>query len=157
MDIQLILGPNSSGKSLYAENLAVQNSDHPLIYIATMVPQTDDNFARIEKHRTQRAGKGFQTIEEPWEIDVLNITSDSVVLLEDASNLLANGIFNHQKNASDCFGKIKSLAEQCQTLIIVSITGFTPGDYDAETNDYISQLNALNEMLENIAENCINF
>ena len=31
MDIQLILGPNNSGKSLYAENLAVQNKNNPLI------------------------------------------------------------------------------------------------------------------------------
>lgn len=155
MDIQLILGPNSSGKSLYAENLAAQNSNHPLIYIATMIPQTDDNFARIEKHRRQRAGKGFHTIEEPWDIDTLLIPSDSIVLLEDASNLLANGIFQHQKNVSVCYAKITALAEQCKRLIIVSITGLTPGDYDTETNDYISQLNTLNEMLEKISTNCI--
>ena len=62
MDIQLILGPNNSGKSLYAENLAVQNNNNPLIYLATMVPQTNENLQRIKKHISQRSGKGFQTI-----------------------------------------------------------------------------------------------
>ena len=47
MDIQLIIGPNNSGKSLFAEDLAVQNTDSPLIYLATMVPQNEENDRRI--------------------------------------------------------------------------------------------------------------
>ena len=157
MEIQLILGPNGSGKSIYAENLAVQYNEHPLIYIATMIPHTDENFSRIEKHKLQRAGKGFHTIEEPWNIDELCLSTDSVVLLEDASNLLANGIFQHQQNMTTCFEKIKALASHCQKLIIVSISGYSPGDYDSETNDYINQLNDLNQMLKNICNDYIQF
>ena len=59
MDIQLILGPNNSGKSLYAENLATQNTSSPLIYLATMIPQTEENNQRIKKHLLQRDGKAF--------------------------------------------------------------------------------------------------
>ena len=157
MEIQLIFGPNSSGKSLYAETLATTYHPCPLFYIATMIPHTEENFSRIEKHKLQRAGKGFTTIEESWNIDQLNIPSDAVVLLEDASNLLANGIFNHQKNASECFEKIIALANQCKKLIIVSITGLTCGDYDDATNDYITQLNTLNEHLKTIATDCKQF
>ncbi len=156
MDIQLILGPNNSGKSLYAENLAVQNSNSPLFYLATMVPQTDDNHKRIEKHRLQRADKGFLTIEEPWNIHSLDIPSNAVVLLEDASNLLANGIFIHKCNETECFHRILSLAEHCRKLIIVSISGLA-ANFDAETNNYIKQLNHLNELLEDISSNCIHF
>lgn len=157
MEIQLILGPNNSGKSLYAENLAVENTDVPLIYVATMVPQTEDNHKRIEKHRLQRFGKGFVTIEEPWNIHTYDIPSDSIVLLEDASNLLANGIFMHRSDAYECFNRIISLSEQCKKLIIVSISGLTSGQYDSETDNYIQQLNSLNEMLENISNHCIKF
>lgn len=156
MDIQLILGPNNSGKSLYAENIAIQNIDSPLFYLATMVPQTDDNYKRIEKHKLQRSGKGFFTIEEPWNIHSLDIPSNAVVLLEDASNLLANGIFIHKSDATACFERIISLAEQCKKLIIVSIAGLT-ANFDAETNNYINQLNHLNELLEDISSNCKKF
>lgn len=156
MEIQLVFGPNGSGKSLYAETLAAQTAA-PLVYIATMIPQTEDNFSRIEKHRRQREGKGFLTMEEPWDIDLLSISKEAVVLLEDASNLLANGIFQHRQNASVCFQKIQTLAKNCQKLIIVSITGLTPGEYDDETNNYILQLNELNQMLRSIASECIQF
>ena len=156
MEIQLVFGPNGSGKSLYAETLAAQTAA-PLVYIATMIPQTEDNFSRIEKHRRQREGKGFLTMEEPWDIDLLSISKETVVLLEDASNLLANGIFQHRQNASVCFQKIQTLAKNCQKLIIVSITGLTPGEYDDETNNYILQLNELNQMLRSVASECIQF
>lgn len=157
MEIQLILGPNNSGKSLLAENLSTENADTPLIYLATMVPQTDDNLERIENHKLQRAGKGFDTIEEPWNIHTLKLPHNAVVLLEDASNLLANGIFMYKSDAAVCFERIISLAEQCKKLIIVSISGLTAGSFDAETNAYINQLNQLNELLENISSDCIKF
>lgn len=157
MDIQLILGPNNSGKSLYAENLAVENADSPLFYLATMIPQTDENHRRIEKHKKQRFGKGFETIEEPWNIHELSIPSDAVVLLEDASNLLANGIFLHQADATQCFQRILTLAEHCKKLIIVSIGGLSTGNYDAETDYYINQLNLLNEKLEKVSSKCFKF
>ena len=61
MEIQLILGPNNSGKSKYAEEVAVAGGDK-LIYLATMIPQNENNWKKIEKHRIQRQDKGFQTI-----------------------------------------------------------------------------------------------
>ena len=155
MDIQLIIGPNNSGKSLLAEKMVVETNAFHRIYLATMIPQTQDNQKRIEKHILQRSGKGFQTMEEPWNIHSLDIPKDSVVLLEDASNLLANGIFIHQSNAKESYKRILSLADQCKKLIIVSIGGLTEGDYDHETNHYIKELNTLNEMLESVSNNCI--
>ena len=94
-------------------------------------------------------------MEEPWNIHSLDIPKDAVVLLEDASNLLANGIFIHQSNAKESYKRILSLADQCKKLIIVSIGGLTEGDYDHETNHYIKELNTLNEMLESVSNNCI--
>ena len=73
MDIRLILGPNNSGKSLLAEKMVVETENLHRIYLATMVPQTDHNKERIQKHIAQREGKGFQTIEESWNIHTLNL------------------------------------------------------------------------------------
>ena len=155
MDIQLILGPNNSGKSLLAEKMVVETKNLHRIYLATMVPQTKENNQRIQKHILQREGKGFTTMEEPWNIHTLDIPKDSVILLEDASNLLANGIFIHHSNVEECYHRIVTLANACQKLIIVNIDGLTEGNYDEETNNYIFQLNQLNQMLESIAANCI--
>ena len=112
MEIQLVLGPNNSGKSLYAEKLAVE-SGSKRIYLATMIPQNEENRLRIEKHRLQRKYKGFQTIEAGWNIDQIFVDSDSVILLEDASNLLANGMFEHSATPQQVYNLILDLAKRC--------------------------------------------
>lgn len=79
-------------KSAYAEKLAA-TMDEPRYYIATMVSQNEENELRIEKHRKQRAELEFHTIEEPCYVSKVEIPVASLVLLEDASNLLANMMF----------------------------------------------------------------
>ena len=147
MEIQLIYGPNDSGKSKYAEDVAVR-SGKKLIYLATMIPQNEENYNRIEKHRIQRQDKGFQTIEMGWNIGEIAVDQDTVVLLEDASNLVANGIFMYGENAQKAMEDIWKLAKKCKKLIVVSISGLSSAGYDEETEDYIEQLNWLNEKLE---------
>ena len=58
----LVTGGSGSGKSEYAERLAVAGGT-PRIYVATMIPWDDEGWRRIEKHRAMRAGKGFETVE----------------------------------------------------------------------------------------------
>ena len=146
MELELILGPNGSGKSLFAESEAVRSGE-ALVYLATMIPQTPDNFARIEKHRCQRENKGFRTVERGWNLDSVPVTEDETVLLEDASNLLANGIFAHGASGAEALRQILSLAERCRKLIVVSIEGLPEADYDGETAAYIRSLNDLNAAL----------
>lgn len=150
MEIQLVLGPNNSGKSLYAEKLAVE-SGSKRIYLATMIPQNEENHHRIEKHRLQRRNKGFQTIEAGWNIDQLSVDSDSVILLEDASNLLANGMFEHSATPQQVYNAILALAGRCKKLIIVTIAGLSSEGYDDDTAKYICGLNWLNEKIMEIA------
>lgn len=154
MEIQLIYGPNNSGKSKYAEDVAVA-SGKKLIYLATMLPQNEENHKRIEKHRIQRQDKGFQTIEAGWNIGELEMESDAVILLEDASNLVANGIFMHGADAEKAYQDILTLAGKCKKLIIVSIGGLLTEGYDEETTHYIEQLNWLNEKLREIASDVV--
>jgi len=154
MEIQLIYGPNNSGKSKYAEDVAVAGGDKR-IYLATMIPQNEENRQRIEKHRIQRQDKGFQTIEAGWNIGELEVDPDAVVLLEDASNLLANGIFMHGADAESALQDILKLAKHCKKLIIVSIGGLTAEGYDEETRHYIDELNRLNEKLKEISSGVV--
>lgn len=62
--IVFVTGGRRSGKSAYAQKLA-ESYDHPLLYIATC-PVIDEEMAvRIENHKKDRAGAGWDTTEEP--------------------------------------------------------------------------------------------
>ena len=88
----LISGKNDSGKSRFAESL-IRRIPGERFYIAAMRPCTGENYRRIEAHRRQRQDMHFQTLELPLDVDLAAVTPDSVVLLEDVSNLLANLFF----------------------------------------------------------------
>ena len=63
----MIIDKQNSGKSLKAEGLAV-SCGKPLYYLATMKVMDEDGRRRVEKHRKQREGKGFVTIECEYDI-----------------------------------------------------------------------------------------
>ena len=98
--LTLVFGGSGSGKSSFAEDLAVTQGDVPRFYIATMQKDgSAEEQQRIEKHRKHRSGKGFETLE--WERDLsghLKRWKDEhtpcVFLLEDLGNLIANEMFS---------------------------------------------------------------
>ena len=146
----LVSGENSSGKSLFAESL-LADCDGKRYYIATMIPETEENYARIEKHKKQRAGLGFTTLELPCDLTNQSIQPDSVVLLEDVSNLLANNIFEKKRTADEVYSDILSLVEANKIVVAVTISGLEANGYDGETALYIESLNQINQKLYNKA------
>ena len=142
----LVCGANSSGKSLYAEEL-VSRTRGPRYYIATMLRNFEENHARIEKHQKQRAHLNFQTLEMPYELKSAQIPGNAVVLLEDVSNLLANVIFDKKGEPEQVLEEILDLQGRCETLIAVSISGLRDEGYGGETAAYIQALNHINEEL----------
>ncbi|MDR3515937.1 MAG: bifunctional adenosylcobinamide kinase/adenosylcobinamide-phosphate guanylyltransferase [Azospirillaceae bacterium] len=65
--ITLVLGGARSGKSAFAEARVVATRRHPL-YLATAQAGDPEMAARIARHRAQRAGQGWATVEEPLEL-----------------------------------------------------------------------------------------
>lgn len=62
----LISGGAKNGKSYYAQQLAKAMASEegcPLYYVATMIPHDEEDEARILRHREERAGWGFATVE----------------------------------------------------------------------------------------------
>ncbi len=142
----LISGENNSGKSRFAESL-VAKCTGKRYYIATMIPKMEENHRKIEKHKIQRAGLGFTTLELAYDLAEFSPETDSVVLLEDVSNLLANCIFEKGRNKDEVFEDIISLSQRCKVLIAVTISGIDVAGYDGETMMYIESINALNRKL----------
>lgn len=150
----LIFGSNGSGKSVYAESLVAQMAG-PRYYIATMVAENEENRQRIEKHRRQRAGLNFQTVEEPWQVGSIPVPEDAVVLLEDASNLMGNVLFAANGKKEQALEEILRLRSRCKDLLVVAIGGLCPDGYDGETAAYIRDLCWLHDRLLEEADRAV--
>lgn len=117
-----ISGGCKNGKSHYAQELAqkmAQEGNLPLYYLATMIPHDDEDNARIRRHLFERAGWGFDTIEQGVNIcGALNAKTVSgetvdprgVFLLDSVTALLSNEMF-HEDGTTD-FDAPKRLAEE---------------------------------------------
>ncbi len=97
--IELVLGGARSGKSRYAEQVAIE-SGIPVIYIATAEAEDAEMQARIEKHRQDRP-QHWQTVEEP--IKLANViqqysSSNSCLLVDCLTLWLTNILFDRQGN-----------------------------------------------------------
>ncbi len=153
--MMLVLGANGSGKSAYAERVACSlcQGQGRLYYLATMLPFGSEGEQRVKRHRAQREGMGFFTVESPF--GKVNSDAMDTVLLEDASNLLANLMFEQKTadGATAALAQIETLRTSCQHIIVVSISGFDANDGgDKETVAYIAALNTLNQQIAKRAD-----
>lgn len=144
--IVLVTGGSKSGKSKIAENLLSGTENK--IYLATMEPFGEEAKAAISRHRKQRAGKGFETVEKSRDIQELDIPNGTGgILLECLSTLCANEMFsgNVEDPAEKIVGGIKLLCEKTEKLVIVTNSVNCDGiEYTAETESYIRVLCGLN-------------
>ncbi|MGN0764429.1 MAG: bifunctional adenosylcobinamide kinase/adenosylcobinamide-phosphate guanylyltransferase, partial [Aristaeellaceae bacterium] len=92
--IILLTGGSGCGKSTYAEKLIAAMPRDRRVYIATMQVYDGESVRRVARHRAQRAGMGFATIECEKELASAPVEEGSVVLLEDLVNLVANEMFD---------------------------------------------------------------
>lgn len=148
----LVTGVSCSGKSEFAENLAVRLGLE-LTYIAAMKPSDDECIKRIERHRRLRAGKGFKTVER--YTDIKNLDISGTALLECLSNLLANEMFcgAGERAAEEITVGIESLTKRLDNFIIVTNEIFSDGiDYDRDTKAYMKNLGTLNCKIARMAD-----
>ena len=157
----LVIGPNGSGKSAAAERLChdLHDGQGALVYVATLMPAGADGRRRVARHRRQRAGQGFTTIEAPTgDLSLGDGAAPDVVLLEDVSNLLANFAFarRHPDPVAATLDQVAHLRGACRHLVVVTIGGLAPEPgYDVETVAYIGNLDRVNDALRRDADQVI--
>ncbi len=95
-----ISGGCKNGKSYHAQELArnmAQEKNVPLYYLATMIPQDEEDRHRVRRHIKERDGWGFETIEQGVNIcDALKqegVNPKGVFLLDSVTALLQNEMF----------------------------------------------------------------
>jgi adenosylcobinamide kinase/adenosylcobinamide-phosphate guanylyltransferase len=96
--LHFITGGQRSGKSSYAQQLALQNSDSP-VYLATSRVWDDDFRERIVRHQKDR-GPEWTNLEEPVHISNAEVRGRTVVL--DCITLwLTNLFFDNKEQTID--------------------------------------------------------
>ena len=151
--LTIIIGGSGSGKSAFAERLAAGLSG-TRIYLATMAAGDPESLERIARHRQQRRGLGFETLERPLDLEGAELPADANVLLEDLSNLLANEMFSPEGGGMDAVRRgLDALIRRCRNLTVVSNEIFSGGtEYEGETLAYIQNLALLNRFVAERAD-----
>ncbi len=158
----VITGGSGSGKSEYAENLAVTLGEKR-IYAATMMVYDEEGRQRVNRHRKMRENKRFHTVECPVNLETILDSPDiggSVVLLECMSNLVANEMFSAVSGnrggdwvSEKIMEGIETVISRCRHLVVVTNEVFSDGNtYSPETEAYIKALGRVNRGLAAMAD-----
>lgn len=170
--IHLVTGGSASGKSAYAESLAVDGGAGVRYYVATMRPWGEEGRQRVEMHRDMRREKQFVTVECYRDLEDLSLPGpvcrskgpdsesmlpDCTVLLECLSNLVANEQFETGGSDEEICARIEKgirhLQKQAGNLIIVTNEVFSDScRYEPETVRYISLMGQINASLAAMAD-----
>lgn len=157
----LVIGGSGSGKSAWAESYMALLPETKY-YLATMCDDDMESKRRIERHREQRRGKGFLTIEQPvdiWKAAEQMENERGAALLECISNLTANEMFAgpepvaEETVAGKIVSEIAGLKEKLTHFVIVSNNVFEDGRvYDDTTMAYIRAMGWINGKLAVMAD-----
>lgn len=124
--IIMITGGQRSGKSLYAEQLALSMAEHP-VYLATAHVWDDQFRQRVLVHQARR-GPRWENIEEERYLSRHNLTG-RVVLVDCLTLWATNFLFDpatgaERPESDDILGELKSeldrLLRQDATFILVT-------------------------------------
>ncbi len=120
--IIMITGGQRSGKSLFAERLALSLSANPR-YIATAQIFDEDFRHRVDVHK-QRRGRQWITFEEPLHVDSISLTSDDVVVFDCVTLWATNWFFECGEDGTRAIDEMKKafdrLVSSGATLIMVT-------------------------------------
>ena len=123
-EITFILGGTRSGKSEYAEKMAIDTSEK-VAYFATCISNDEEMDQRILAHKNRRPAN-WKTIETPYDIcSALNqIDTEFKTVLIDCLTIFTSNLLLQELNESEILKKIdlmiKTLKEKNFKAIIVS-------------------------------------
>lgn len=119
--IILITGGQRSGKSSYAEKMALSLSSNP-IYLATSRIWDDEHRKRIEHHQANR-GSEWTNIEEEKHLSKIDV-SGRIVLIDCITLWGTNFFFDNESDVEKSLDEIKSefdkFTKQDATFIFVT-------------------------------------
>lgn len=157
-----ISGGCKNGKSMYAQKLAQDmavKEGRKLYYLATMKAKDEEDDIRVQRHREDRDGWGFITLEQP--VDVCRVLEEAdregVFLFDSVTALLENEMFDEtfQLDRDSCErtkAQVLEFAEKTGHTVFVSDYIYSDAlEYEETTEFYRKSLAKIDRAL---AEKC---
>ena len=158
-----ISGGCKNGKSLWAQRIARAGAgEKPLYYLATMLPRDAEDAARVERHRKERAGWGFITLERGR--DILGALDEAdpagAFLLDSVTALLANEMFDargfHPEAGDRVAGELEAFVARAPNTVLVSDFIFSDAAiYDETTEAYRAALARVDRRMARRCDNVL--
>ena len=167
-----ISGGAKNGKSTFAQRKAKELSEAggtPLYYVATMIARDSEDDQRVARHRIERAGWGFETIEQPVDLTAIledpSIDKNGVFMLDSVTAIMENEMFRVENGEFVCDGTAPGRVRN-DMVAFAKATGNTVfvsdgiygdmGEYSQSTEDYRKALadcdRALAEACDKVVE-----
>lgn len=152
--ISFVTGGQKSGKTTFAQKIALELSDNP-IYLATSRVWDDEHKKRIERHKADR-GDEWHTIEEEKYLSEHDYSGNTVVI--DCVTLwMTNFFFDNNQDVERCIeeaeNEIKKLQKQDAHFIIVSNEiGLGGSPADSMAFRFTDMMGLINQYIAGIAD-----
>lgn len=105
----MVTGGQRSGKSVFAEQLALEMSTHPT-YLATARVMDEEMRRRVEIHKNRRC-KLWRNLEAPLEVESLTISPHETVLIDCLTMWAMNWLFDKKENLDEAISELKQQIE----------------------------------------------
>lgn len=154
--IHLVLGGARSGKSRFAESLAVKQNI-PVCYVATATAGDEEMRERISHHQKNRP-QNWQLIEEPFHLSqvlIENNISNSVLIIECITLWLSNWLCTNDTEAwkiekQAFFDALLNL--NCSVIIVSNEVGSGVIPMGELSREFVDQAGWINQSLAKKAD-----
>ncbi len=151
--VTLVLGGARSGKSRFAESLA-PDLGAPRTYLATAEPFDEEMRQRIARHREQRAGAGWVTVEAPLDPASVIRQAAGLVLMDCVTVWLGN-LMHHGRDLGAEVAQFCAALEACtaQVILVSNEVGLSIVPENAMARRFRDEQGLANQRLAAVAEN----
>lgn len=149
----MVTGGQRSGKSLFAERLALQLSPHPT-YLATARVYDDEMRRRVEVHKKRREQQ-WRNLEAPLTLEGICISPNETVLVDCLTMWATNWLFEKKENLQEAYDSLRNQIDLLRTtgatIIIVTneigLGGVSPNELQRKFTDLQGMINQYVAML----------
>ena len=118
----LVLGGARSGKTGFAERLAMRNGHRPT-YLATATVLDSEMEDRVRTHQAQRAGR-FRTVEEPIDLSgaLVSAAKTSDIILVDCLTLWITNMLEGEIDVADAVEELAVTLSELKSARVILVS-----------------------------------